>query len=308
MDGRKFGWSRQSLGLVLILPLIWGLAAALPAWSLQKTSREEAALFSYRDLGPVDLAPKKLEVEVYVSPSLELADCRRMISLVEDQVQQFFARMGVNLVFCPGGAKSGALAPAQRLRVELLSDREWLAASSKAFEVAPPFRLRFLQVCRGKVAFAHLPLSVTHISFKRFEEAQPGADPKDGSLNRSWLANLLCHELGHLMGLFHPEEFVNDPIPVRLPDKDRTPNFMSQKIAFKKAVGFVEFQRLLVHSYLGKGKVYRQYQYVNFDPLRYLDLVKLYNGYREPLPRVSKFAQGAPQGNPEALDASDEDD
>ena len=302
----KSAAARYSLGLVLILPLVLGLAAAVPAVGL--TYQEEAALFSYRDLGPVDLSPKKLEVEVYVSPSPELADCRRMISLVEDQVQQFFARMGVNLVFCPGGPKPGALAPAQRLRVELLSDREWLEASSKAFEVAPPFRLRFLQVCRGKCAFAHLPLSVTHISFKRFEEVQSTADPNDDSLNRNWLANLLCHELGHLMGLFHPEEFVNDPIPVRLPDQDRTPNFMSQKIAFKKAVGFVEFQRLLVHSYLGKGKVYQQYQYVNFDPLRYLDLVKLYNGYREPLPRVSKFAQTMQQGNPEALDASDEDD
>ncbi|MGD0828700.1 MAG: hypothetical protein ABSA09_11540 [Desulfobaccales bacterium] len=302
----KSAAARYSLGLVLILPLVLGLAAAVPAVGL--TYQEEAALFSYRDLGPVDLSPKKLEVEVYVSPSPELAACRRMICLVEDQVQQFFARMGVNLVYCPAGPKPGLLAPAQRLRVELLSHREWLDASSKAFEVAPPFRLRFLQVCRDKCAFAHLPLSVTHISFKRFEEAQLSADPKDESLNRNWLANLLCHELGHLMGLYHAEEFVNHPIPVRLPDKDRTPNFMSQKIAFKKALGFVEFQRLLVHSYLGKGKVYRQYQYVNFDPLRYLELVKLHNGYREPLPRASKVAQRVQQGNPGTFDDDDDDD
>ncbi len=304
----KFARARYSLGLVLILPLVLGLAAAVPAWSLQKTSQEEAALFSYRDLGPVDLSPKKLEVEVYVSPSPELAACRRMISLVEDQVQQFFAGMGVNLVFCPAGSNPGPLAPAQRLRVELLSQREWLAASAKAFEVPPPLRLRFLQVCRDKCAFAHLALSVTQISFKRYEEAQSRADPKDESLNRNWLANLLCHELGHLMGLHHPEEFGNQLIPVRLPDKDRTPNFMSQKIAFQKAVGFVEFQRLLVHSYLGKGKVYQQYQYVNFDPLRYLELVKLYNGYREPRPRASIAAQRLRQGNPRAFGDDDEDE
>ena len=304
----KSARARYSLGLVLILALVLGLAAVVPAWSLQKTSQEEAALFSYRDLGPVDLSPKKLEVEVYVSPSPELAACRRMISLVEDQVQQFFARMGVNLVFCPAGPNPGPLAPAQRLRVELLSHREWLAASSKAFEVAPPLRLRFLQVCRDKFAFAHLPLSVTQISFQRFEEAELRADPKDESLNRNWLANLLCHELGHLMGLHHPEEFGNQLIPVRLPDKDRTPNFMSQKIAFQKALGFVEFQRLLVHSYLGKGKVYQQYQYVNFDPLRYLELVKLYNGYREPLPRASIAAQRVKQGNPRAFGDDAEED
>ncbi len=289
----KFIGARQfcGAGLIALLALVLPLAAAVPAWSLQETSQEEAALFSYRDLGAVDLSPKKLEVEVYVSPSPELAACRRMLSLVEDQVQQFYARLGVNLVYCPAGPKPGALAPAQRLRVELLSDREWLDASSKAFAVAPPLRLRFLQVCLGKCAFAHLPLSVTQISFKRYAEAQPGGDPGDGSLNRNWLANLLCHELGHLMGLYHPEEFVNGPIPVRLPDRDRTANFMSQEIAFKKAVGFVEFQRLLVHSYLGKGKVYQQYQYVNFDPMRCLELVKLYNGYREPLPRGAKGLQ-----------------
>src|SRR5208337_1907455 len=175
----KSARARYSLGLVLILPLVLGLAAAVPGWSIQKTSQEEAALFSYLDPGPVDLAPKKLEVEVYVSPSPELAACRRMISLVQDQAQQFFARMGVNLVYCPGGPKPGPLAPGQRVRVELLSHREWLDASFKAFEVAPPFRLRFLQICLGKCAFAHLPLSVTHISFKRFEAVQLSADPKD---------------------------------------------------------------------------------------------------------------------------------
>jgi hypothetical protein len=304
----KSARARYFLGLGLILPLVLGLAAAIPAWSLQKTSQEEAALFSYRDLGAVDLSPKKLEVEVYVSPSSELAACRRMISLVEDQVQQFFARMGVNLVYCPAGPQPGPLAPAQRLRVELLSHREWLEASSKAFEVAPPLRLRFFQVCRDKCAFAHLPLSVTQISFKRYEEAQLRADPEDASLNRNWLANLLCHELGHLMGLHHPEEFVNHPIPLRLPDKDRTPNFMSQRIAFQKAVGFVEFQRLLVHSYLGKGKVYQQYQYVNFDPLRHLELVQLYNGYREPRPRSPIAAQRVKQGNPRAFGGDEEDE
>jgi hypothetical protein len=37
-----------------------------------------------------------------------------------------------------------------------------------------------------------------------------------------------------------------------------------------------------VHSYLSGGKVFQQYRYVNFDPLRYLELVKLHNNYQEP--------------------------
>ena len=291
-------------GLALILALILGLTAAAAARDL--TPQEEAALFSYADLGKVDLSPKRLEVEVYVSPSPELAACRRMSAQVEDQVQQFYHRLGVYLIYVPAGPKPGPLAPAQRLRIELLSDKEWLDQSFKAFDVAPPLRLRFLQVCRDKCAYSHLPLSTTHISFKRFEQAQLSRDPRDESLNRNWLANLLCHELGHLMGLYHAGEFVNDPIPVRLPD--RTPNFMSQKIAFKKAMGFVEFQRLLIHSYLSKGKVYQQYQAVDFDPLRYLELVKAANGYREPLPKVAKMAQRLKKGSPKTFDDFEDDD
>ena len=296
--------SKRFCRLALTLCLLLGLAHTAPARDL--TPQEEAALFSYADLGKVDLSPKQVEVEVYVSPSPELAACRRMIAQVQDQVQQFYTRLGVYLVYVPAGPTPGPLVPAQRLRIELLSDKEWLDKSFKAFDVAPPLRLRFLQVCLDKCAYSHLPLSTTHISFKRFEQAQLSGDPRDESLNRNWLANLLIHELGHLLGLYHAHEFVNDPIPVRGPD--RTPNFMSQKIAFKKTMGFVEFQRLLIHSYLSKGKVYRQYQAVDFDPLRYIESVKAVNHYREPLPKVNKMAQRVKKGNPKTSDDDDDDD
>jgi len=97
-------------GVALVLVLVLGSAAMVPARSLD--SREEAALFSLGDLGPVDLSPKTVTVEVYVAPEAELADCRRMLALVWEQVAQFYARMGVNLVQAPGQAQSGALAPA----------------------------------------------------------------------------------------------------------------------------------------------------------------------------------------------------
>ena len=44
-------------GVVLVLCLVLGLAGAAPARSLD--SREEAALFSLGDLGPVDLSPRR---------------------------------------------------------------------------------------------------------------------------------------------------------------------------------------------------------------------------------------------------------
>jgi hypothetical protein len=270
--------SKKILWLSLLVLCLAGVGAAR-AGSL--SPGEEAALFSLKDLGPVDFSPKTLPVEVYVSNSPELAPFLRMQAAVWVWMQEFYARLGVNLVACPGRATPGPLAPARRLRLEMLTQKEWLERSFQAFEVAPPFRLRFLKVCRDKFAFAHLPLSVVHFSFPRFAEAESAAG-KEGRLRVRCLGNLLIHELGHLVGLYHAHEFVNDPIPEYLPDG--TPDFMSHDIVGEGTLGFVHFQKRLVHSYLGQGKVYQQYRYVDFDPLRYLELVKKYNGYREPAP------------------------
>ena len=290
----------------LILGLVLGTAGAVTARSLD--SREEAALFSLGDLGPVDLSPKTVTVEVYVAPEAELADCRRMLALVWEQVAQFYARMGVNLIQAPGQAQPGALAPAKRLRIELLPDRQWLQRSFKAFDVAPPFQLRFLQVCLDKCAFAHLQLSTIHVSFKRFKKAEFSSDPKDAALNRHWLANLLIHELGHLLGLYHSFEFTDDPVALEA-GATKTPNFMSFDIAFKSTLGFVDFQKRFIHSYLGRGRVFQQYRQVNFDALSYLEMVKRYNGYKEQTPfKAAKAGKISYRVKPDKLKTFDDDD
>ncbi len=302
----KFAKTPYIRAAVLTLFLGLGLLAA-GVGAQELTPREEAALFSFADLGPVDLSPKTVTVDVYVSPEAELADCRRMLPLMWERVQKFYARLGVNLRQETAAPQPGPLAPAQRLRVELLTHKEWLNRSFKAFDVAPPFRLRFLQVCKNKCAFAHLPLSVVQISFKRFQETEFSPEPDKAQQNRDWLANLLIHELGHLLGLYHAHEFVNHPIPEYLPDK--TPNFMSHQIAGKGELGFVDFQKRLVHSYLGRGKVFQEYQYVNFDPLRYLELVKRHHGYRDPLPKMAKMAgKLKKKGKTKTFDGEDDED
>ncbi|MFA5112639.1 MAG: hypothetical protein WC443_14600, partial [Desulfobaccales bacterium] len=154
----KFSGRGKIAALVLALALVWGLAAA-GAGAADPAPREEAALFSLADLGPVDFSPKTVTVELYIGPEPELADCRRMAAQAWEQVARFYARLGVNLVEVSGLAQPGPLAPAKRLRIELLADKQWLARSYKAFDVAPPFQLRFLQVCLDKCAFAHLNLS-----------------------------------------------------------------------------------------------------------------------------------------------------
>jgi len=296
-------------GVALMLCLVLGSAGAVPARSLD--SREEAALFSLSDLGPVDLSPKRVTVELYVAPDPELADCRRMLAQVWEQVRQFYARMDVNLIEVSGQKETGPLAPAKRLRIELLPDRQWLHRSFKAFEVAPPFQLRFLQVCLDKCAFAHLNLSTIHISFKRFKKAEFSTDPKDAGLNRHWLANLLIHELGHLLGLYHSFEFTNDPVALEA-GATQTPNFMSHDIAFQNSLGFVEFQKRLIHSYLGGGRVFQQYQQVNFDALSYLELIKRYNGFQESPPiktaKANRISHRVQSDKIRTFDDNDEDD
>jgi hypothetical protein len=270
--------------------------------------QEEAALYSLADLGPVDFSPKTVQVEIFISPAPETASCQGMIPSVWTRVQDFYRRLGVNLIKSEGRAEPGPLEPAAHLRVELLTHKEWLAQSFKAFEVQPPFRLRFLQVCRDKCAFAHLPLSVVHISFKKFQEMEFSANPGDERLNRQWLANLLIHELGHLLGLYHADEFVNDSIGEFLPD-GKTPNFMSQQIASKEELGWVDFQKRLIHSYLGRGKVYQQYAQVDFDPLNYLKLIKRYNGYREAgAPAKAGTKKQGKKGSAKTFDDDDDDD
>jgi hypothetical protein len=66
----------------------------------------------------------------------------------------------------------------------------------------------------------------------------------------------------------------------------------------------------MVHSYLSGGKVFQQYQQVNLDPLRYLELVKRYNGFQEPLPaKATKMAHRVKKsGKIKTFDDNDDED
>ncbi|MBR9683801.1 hypothetical protein GOV03_04655 [Candidatus Woesearchaeota archaeon] len=109
--------------------------------------------------------------------------------------------------------------------------------------------------------------------------------PSNAGIRRK--AGTIIHELGHLFGLYHSDSFTNDPVPDYLSTKRDTPNYMvsvtnpNYSIRFPTGHGFNEFQKRMVHSYLGGGKVYQQLEAVNFDFYKYLEHIKKANNYRE---------------------------
>ena len=275
-------WQKILSGVFPGLLCLALLAAAAPVRAAQPDAlRQEAVLYSMTDLGPVDLSPKRVTVEVFVTPQPELNAFHRLLPQAWQQVAAFYARMGILLDLAPGTAKPGSLSARKRLRVEALSHREWLKHTFQAFKVEPQFRPRFMLVCQDKYAFAHLNLSTIHIDFKHFQRDICSTKLGEAKNNPERLARLIIHELGHLLGLYHAHEFVNDPIPEFLPDGE-TANFMSHYLAEAGGLGFVDFQRRLIHSYLSGGQVFLQYERVDFDPLRYLELLKQHNNYQEP--------------------------
>jgi hypothetical protein len=252
-----------------------------PVEAAELLPSQEAALFSHADLGPVDTSPKRVTVEVYVSPHPELNSFHRLVPQAWPGVYTFYARMGVLLEMVPGLPEPGTLEPRKRLRFEALNHKEWMSRTCKAFQVAPLFRSRFMAFCQNKYAFAHPHLSTIQLDFDRFQNDILSDRPGETKTNPERLTNLIIHELGHLFGLYHAHEFVNDPVQDFLPDGE-TPNFMSHFLTEPRGLGFVEFQKRQVHSYLSGGKVFQQFRQVDFDPLRYLELVKLHNNYQEP--------------------------
>ena len=114
-----------------------------------------------------------------------------------------------------------------------------------------------------------------------------------------------------MLGLYHSFEFTDDPVALEA-GATKTPNFMSHDIAFKSTLGFVDFQKRLIHSYLGGGRVFQQYQQVNFDALSYLEMVKRYNGYKESPPiktaKAGKISYRVKSDKIRTFDDDDEED
>ncbi|MEJ2071607.1 MAG: hypothetical protein P8X58_14615, partial [Syntrophobacterales bacterium] len=163
-------WQKNFLRLCPVL-LLWAiLTTPAPSSTADPPPLlREANLFSLCALGPVDLSPKRVTIEVYASPYPELTPFHRLLPQAWQRVSNFYAQMGILLEMVSGSASPNSLSPTKRLRLEALTHKEWLHRTFTAFQVAPPFRPRFILVCLDKYAFAHLNLSTIHIDFKHFQ-------------------------------------------------------------------------------------------------------------------------------------------
>ncbi|MBI4454071.1 hypothetical protein HY636_05500 [Candidatus Woesearchaeota archaeon] len=96
------------------------------------------------------------------------------------------------------------------------------------------------------------------------------------------LSTILLHELAHLFGLYHSNNYVNDTIPNK---SDGLPNCM-KPIEFEsdptKGCLFEDVQMKLMHSYLSGGKVFQAYKLVGFDTRKYNFLIGYVNNYNTP--------------------------
>ena len=100
-------------------------------------------------------------------------------------------------------------------------------------------------------------------------------------------AQSICHEIGHLFGLWHSFNFTDDPVEdyVDHPKKS-IPNFMSYRPSNELedpdlGFGFNIFQVQQMHSFLSKGAVYEEVKKENYDFSRYLNNVKENCNYKE---------------------------
>ncbi len=92
------------------------------------------------------------------------------------------------------------------------------------------------------------------------------------------VSNSIIHELGHSFGLYHTHYSKSDPFPDYSTKK--VPNCMSYEYwDDKKGCDLNDLQKLIIHSYLSGGRIYKAFELVNFDMGDYVMLTSISNNH-----------------------------
>lgn len=244
---------------------------------------EKLDLYDLRDLKGVDLSQKYVIVDV---AGAEMALGKEK-DKVFSHIKKFYKDFGITLDFhFVGHINKNILNSTKHLGLVFANtptfkrNPSWYGYAVRTEKTCYNFLLKTF----GYYLKASLNLAGTSAGDKLRNERK-----EIDKVNRMRVGSNVTHELGHLFGLSHTQEFKDDPIEDYLPGEKNSkgrkiPNCMSYKweVESKKyrlGCGFTEWQKKLMHSYLSGGKVKKGWESVGFYHTRYHKLVSYSSNY-----------------------------
>jgi len=216
----------------------------LTAWSY-KNIGSESFLFELDDLED-DFSRKKVSIDVEVYKFL-LDNYKPNIEYMLNYTRDFYNGINVELNFrFVEKLNHSSLKSAEHLGLVILPEEE-----------------------NNGEGIALLENSLAVISYRNYsgKPAEKGDD---------YTSSVITHEIGHLFALIHSHRFRDDPVEDY---SDGIPNIMSFRRKGKEN-SINDFQKKIVHSFLSKGKIYRQLEKIDFIfDSRYIGEIAMANNY-----------------------------
>ena len=214
------------------------------SYKYYKDISNKSSLFKLDDL-EYDFSRKEVNIDVEVDKFL-LDNYKPNIEYMLNDTKDFYNNINVELNFSfVEKLNHSLLKPAEHLGLKILPEEKFGG--------------------KGTILMEN---SLAFIGYRSYSD-------KDIENDDDYTATILAHEIGHLFGLIHSNRFKDDPVE----DYGEFPNIMSYRREGKECC-INDFQKKIVHSFLGKGKIYAQLKKLDFMfGSTYLEEIALANNY-----------------------------